>query len=132
MRPFKRLFIVLVVGAVMGWLAMPAEAHTKSARGTDGCLLLHHNDDYGGLDAASGTCTGQDNYWAAHLADDHATSDGYCVKAVLDGVLMAYSCDSAGINFTFHDPQLNSNANTCLDKGSAGQFADVCAPNTGF
>ena len=131
MRPFRRLLAVLgIVAALLLSGANPAAAHTATTwQLADGCLLSLHDNAIGSLTANSGTCDGQDNYWAGRVRDDHATSDGFCVRAVLQGILMATSCNSTGTSFTFLDPNSNSNATTCIEE-SSGQFN--CASNTGF
>jgi hypothetical protein len=119
----------MVLGVMTFYGAAPASADNLVEWFGDGCLNQLHRNDIGGLYANAGTCNGADNFWGGRVRDDHATSDGFCVRAVLDGVLMAASCDAAGTAFLFNDPQGNSNATTCITETNG---SSRCASNVSF
>lgn len=131
MRGLKQALAVaaisLVAFATFG--ASPAQAHTIVVRTTAGCLLQAHHNSIGALNANSGTCD-RDNFWVGRVFDNHATNDGHCVTAILDGIRMADSCNASGNGFTFLDPQRNSSAFTRLCWTNLG--ACLQGPNTGF
>jgi len=108
--------LVAVAAAALFSIAIftvPAQAHDYVAWTGSGCLLNLHRNVVGGLDSASGTCDG-DNYWRGTVKDNHAPSDGHCVYAELDGIVMAHSCNSSGTFFTFLDPQRDKSAFTWI------------------
>ncbi|WP_125803850.1 hypothetical protein [Actinoplanes sp. ATCC 53533] len=116
MAHLKRLaavFVVAFLGIVI--TAVPAQAHDYVSWTGSGCLLNLHRNVVGGLDSIAGTCNAPgDNYWRGTVKDNHAPSDGHCVFAELDGIVMASSCSSGGTTFTFLDPQRNQSAPTWI------------------
>jgi hypothetical protein len=120
----------VVAGAMTLFGVAPASAHDSWIVRPDGCLQQLHTPWIGGLDYVAGTCDGRDNYWRGRVRDDHATNDGSCVRAVLDNVVMAVSCNSSGAGFTFFDPQGNSNAWTCMTETNSPEFD--CSDNWDF
>lgn len=123
----------LAVGVLTFFEARPAGAHDVFDWTDEGCLRALHRSDIGGLDYrtysnGTTTCDG-DNNWAGRVKDDHATSDGYCVRAVLDGVLMATSCNSSGSGLHFTDPQQDWYAWTCITESNGSAR---CTENWNF
>jgi hypothetical protein len=129
--------VVAVVGLVIGVMtlvqAAPASAHDGAEWGGDSCLHYLHGSYIGSItyktySNGTTTCDGDNNY-NGKVRDDHATSDGYCVRAVLDNVLMTTSCSSSGSNFQFTDPQQDWYAWTCMTETS-GDY--LCTDNWNF
>jgi hypothetical protein len=123
----------LAVVALVFSQAIPADAHDYVEWGGEGCLHYLHRPDIGSLDykiySGSTTCDG-DNNWAGKVKDDHATSDGYCVRAVLQGIVMTVSCDSGGSNLHFTDPSPQDGyAWTCITESNGSAR---CADNFNF
>lgn len=106
------LIAIVTIGAV-GFSGGAAQAHNIVDWTASGCLQHLHRNDIGGLDRVQGTCD-HDNYWRGTVKDNHATSDGHCVVAILDDIVMGVSCNTGGQTFTFHDPQRNFSAFTWI------------------
>ena len=103
----------VVLLTAMSLAAAPAQAHNNTQHTSRICLLQLHRNTIGALDANSGTCD-DDGYWVGRVRDSHATGDGHCVTVIMQGIRMADSCDSAGRQFTFRDPDGRGDANTNL------------------
>jgi hypothetical protein len=107
------LVVAIVVLGAFAFSGGSAQAHNIVSWTGNGCLLQLHRNDIGALNARSGTCD-HDNYWRGTVYDNHAPNDGHCVVAILDGIVMAASCNTSGNSFTFLDPQRNYSAFTWI------------------
>lgn len=116
MSILRRITAVGVLSLLaLAFVGVPARAHNIITWTGSGCLLTLHDNLIGGLDSVVGTCNApSDNFWRGTVKDDHATIDGHCVTAILDGIIMAVSCNAGGTTFTFQDPQGNRNAPTFI------------------
>jgi hypothetical protein len=119
--------VVAAVGLIV------AAASSASAASTtwygDGCINYHEWSAIGNLDDRNSTCSGADDYYAGKLRDS-TVADGLVANVYMDGILMASTGNTTtGVNFTFHDPQSNSSAWTCLQDASGDTY---CATNVSF
>ncbi|RSM86231.1 hypothetical protein DMH04_13710 [Kibdelosporangium aridum] len=114
---FRRLSILVAV-ALLGIIFGTLPAYAAVSYTPDGCILSMRIDGairIGSIVARSGTCD-RDNVYRATVYDNVATNDGYCVRAVMQGIIMAVSCNASGTPFTFTDPDGDRTASTwvCL------------------
>jgi hypothetical protein len=133
MATIRRVVLVgsLVLGAVTFVGPAPAGAHTDYHHFADDCLDFFHVSSIGSITHNPGTCDGADNWYVGRVRDDHATSDGSCVRAVLQEIVMAVSCTSGGAGFSYQDPQPRDNsALTCMTETNSGDAS--CTYNRGF
>ena len=133
MATIRRVVMVgsLVFGALTFGGPAPADAHTAYSHFADDCLDFFHVSYIGSIEDNPGTCDGADNWYVGRVRDDHATSDGSCVRAVLQEIVMAVSCNSGGAGFSYLDPQPRDNyALTCMTETNSGDAA--CTFNEGF
>lgn len=129
MRRSRRVAVLLAV-ALLSFIfgTLPAQASVRYT--ADGCILSMRIDSpqaIGSIVAKSGTCD-RDNVYRATVYDNVATNDGYCVRAVMQGIVMAVSCNASGTSFTFTDPDGDRNATTWVCLATSQQ---ICAGPAG-
>lgn len=101
---------VIVAGVLVP--ASPASADAGFQHNANNCLLTMFESTIGSLAETSDGCDVVNNVYKGRVKDDMQPSGGHCVKAVLQGITMAVSCDSAGFGFTYTDPDANFSATT--------------------